>query len=432
MPKPTQHEFNAAEETPRLFSYTPLPDVPIKSKQAHDPVLPQSTPPRSPTPQFGRLYGSSRAMQEVFHMLERVAPSFVSVMIVGESGSGKELIAQTVHEMSPCAHAPFVALNCGAVPATLVEAELFGYEKGAFTGAHKTHRGFFERAQGGTLFLDEITEMPLDLQVRFLRVLETNRFTPVGGSKEIECDVRIVAATNRDPIEAVRDNKLRQDLLYRLAVFPIVLPPLRERDDDVILLAQQFLQELNEQYGTDKRFAPGSEETLRSHAWPGNVRELKNCIQRAYIMADNDVNVATLAPLQRSNRRLGRDVMEFEIGTSLEEVEEKLIIATLDRYCGDKRRAARALGVSLKTIYNRLKEYSREKRGPSAEPKPSPVAATPAPMASDAAPPTESGGSIVVGAAKGEPVSPVRLPATPAGPAGTGPALGVPGVDFAG
>ena len=362
-------------------------------------------------------------------MLERVAPSFVSVMIVGESGSGKELIAQTVHEMSPCADAPFVALNCGAVPATLVESELFGYEKGAFTGAHKTHRGFFERAQGGTLFLDEITEMPLDLQVRFLRVLETNRFTPVGGSREIECNVRIVAATNRDPVEAVRDNKLRQDLLYRLAVFPIVLPPLRERDDDVILLAQQFLQELNEQYGTDKRFAPGSEERLRSHTWPGNVRELKNCIQRAYIMADKDVNIDILAPLRRRERRAGRDVMEFEIGTSLEEVEEKLIIATLDRYCGDKRRAARALGVSLKTIYNRLKEYSREKRGAGAEHRPSTLAASTAIGSADV--PSENKNSIVVGAAKNEAVSPARMSATTASTTDA-PALGVPGVDFAG
>lgn len=399
MSKPTQYESPVTEEVPHLFSYTPLLDVPIRPKHPLDVVLPQSAPPPSSALKFGRLYGSSRAMQEVFHLLERVAPSFVSVMIVGESGSGKELIAQTVHEMSPCAHAPFVALNCGAVPATLVEAELFGYEKGAFTGAHKTHRGFFERAQGGTLFLDEITEMPLDLQVRFLRVLETSRFTPVGGSKEIECDVRILAATNRDPIEAVRDNKLRQDLLYRLAVFPIVLPPLRERDNDVILLAQQFLQELNEQHGTRKRFAAGSEERLRSHTWPGNVRELKNCVQRAYIMADTDVNIDTLTALQHCKRQVGRDVMEFEIGTSLEEVEEKLIIATLDRYCGDKRRAARALGVSLKTIYNRLKEYSREKRRADIEPQPSTL--TPSRAMSKTPDSAESEGSIIVGAASG-------------------------------
>lgn len=426
MSKPTQHESDTAG-VPRLFSYAPLPEVPLQPKQPPDPVLSRSAPPRSSELRFGPLYGSSRAMQEVFHLLERVAPSFVSVMIVGESGSGKELIAQTVHEMSSCAHAPFVALNCGAIPATLVESELFGYEKGAFTGAHKTHRGFFERAQGGTLFLDEITEMPLDLQVRFLRVLETNRFTPMGGSKEIECNVRIVAATNRDPAEAVRDNKLRQDLLYRLAVFPIVLPPLRERDDDVILLAQQFLQELNEQHGTNKQFAAGSEERLRSHSWPGNVRELKNCIRRAYIMADKDVNIDTLAPLQRSKRWAGREVMEFEIGTSLEEVKEKLILATLDRYCGDKRRTARALGVSLKTIYNRLNAYAREKRGADL-PKPVQVTVVPA-TADHAGLPAGSEAAIVVGAAKDKPASPGRTPATPAG---TGPAFGVPGVDFAG
>jgi DNA-binding NtrC family response regulator len=303
-------------------------------------------------------------MQDVFHLLERVAPSYVSVLIVGESGCGKELIAQTLHEMSRCAQAPFVALNCGALPATLVEAELFGYEKGAFTGANRTHQGFFERAHGGTLFLDEITEMPIDLQVRLLRVLETNRLTRVGGTREIECNVRVLAATNRDPLEAVRENRLREDLLYRLAVFPIVLPPLRERDDDVVVLARQFLRELNEQYGTHKQFALGTEEKLCSHHWPGNVRELKNCIQRAYIMSDNNiVKIDTLAPLGQIERSNSRQVMEFEIGTPLEEVEQQLIIATLDRYRGNKRRAAKALGVSLKTIYNRLNEYASDSTG---------------------------------------------------------------------
>lgn len=309
---------------------------------------------------FGRLFGASPAMQDVFHLIERVAPSYVSVLIVGESGCGKELIAQTLHAMSRCSDAPFVALNCGALPPNLVEAELFGYEKGAFTGANRTHQGFFERAHGGTLFLDEITEMPIDLQVRLLRVLETGRVTRVGGDQEIECSVRVLAATNRDPMEALRDNRLREDLLYRLAVFPIVVPPLREREDDVILLANAFLRELNAEYGTAKSFAPDVTEKLRSHHWPGNVRELKNCIQRAYIMADSVVRIDTLAPLGQNDRAGSRQVVEFEIGTPLEEVEQQLIIATLDRYRGDKRRTAKALGVSLKTIYNRLNEYASE------------------------------------------------------------------------
>ncbi|PHV09772.1 sigma-54 interaction domain-containing protein [Chitinimonas sp. BJB300] len=345
---------------PTLFSYTRTSDpTPVKSARSTRANIIEEEDDSDE--KFGRLYGSSPAMAEVFHMIERVAPSDVSVLIVGESGCGKELIAQTIHELSSCADAPFIAINCGALPATLIESELFGYEKGAFTGAQKMHQGFFERAQGGTLFLDEITEMPIDLQVRLLRVLETGRLVRVGGDKEIECDVRVLAATNREPLEAVRDGRLRQDLLYRLAVFPIVLPPLRNRDDDVVLLAQRFLKERNDQYNTHKYFADGVEEKLRQHDWPGNVRELKNCVQRAYIMADKVVDIDTLVPLKPCERTGSRNVMEFEIGTPLEEVERQLIFATLDRFQGNKRRVAKALGVSLKTIYNRLNGYSTDK-----------------------------------------------------------------------
>jgi DNA-binding NtrC family response regulator len=306
---------------------------------------------------FGHLYGSSPAMREVFHLIERVAPSDVSVLIVGESGSGKELIAQTIHDMSPRSAAPFVALNCGALPSTLIEAELFGYEKGAFTGANKTHHGFFERAHGGTLLLDEITEMPIDLQVRLLRVLETGRLNRVGGDCEIECDVRVLAATNREPMAAVRDGILRQDLLYRLAVFPLVIPPLRERGDDVVLLAHRFLAECNAQYGTHKRFAAGFKQRLRGHDWPGNVRELKNCVQRAYIIADTLVEVDSIDPLTPCEASGARNVVEIEIGTSLDLAERQLVLATLDYYQGSKQRTAKALGVSLKTIYNWLAAY---------------------------------------------------------------------------
>jgi DNA-binding NtrC family response regulator len=354
--KPIRHESTDIG-IPTLYSYAREGE---NTAGPVEPVAPPAGLADQPDHAFGRLFGASPAMQDVFHLIERVAPSYVSVLIVGESGCGKELIAQTLHAMSRCAQAPFVALNCGALPANLVEAELFGYEKGAFTGANRTHQGFFERAHGGTLFLDEITEMPVDLQVRLLRVLETNRVTRVGGDQEIECNVRVLAATNRNPMEALRDNRLREDLLYRLAVFPIVVPPLREREDDVILLAHAFLRELNAEYGTSKTFAPDATEKLCSHHWPGNVRELKNCIQRAYIMADSVVHMDTLAPLGQNDRTGSRQVVEFEVGTPLEEVEQQLIIATLDRYRGDKRRAAKALGVSLKTIYNRLNEYASE------------------------------------------------------------------------
>lgn len=309
---------------------------------------------------FGCLYGASPAMREVFHLIAKVAPSDISVLIVGESGCGKELAAQMIHDLSPRADGPFVPLNCGALPATLIEAELFGYEKGAFTGANRTHSGFFERAEGGTLFLDEITEMSVDMQVRLLRVLESGSLVRVGGNREIACQVRVLAATNRDPMEAVRDGVLREDLLYRLAVFPLVLPPLRQRGDDVLLLANRFIEELNEQYENNKHLTESAEEVLRQHHWPGNVRELRNCIQRAYILAEgvDEVEIDTVMPLGQCERARSSDVLEFEIGTSLAEAERQIIFATLDQLQGNKRRTAEVLGVSLKTLYNRLNEYS--------------------------------------------------------------------------
>ena len=236
----------------------------------------------------------------MYDLIERVAHTEATVLIVGESGSGKELVANTIHRMSARAKEAFVAVNCGAIPATLIEAELFGYEKGAFTGAAKTHRGYLERASGGTLFLDEITEMPLEMQVRLLRVLETGSFCRVGGDQEIRAGARIMAATNRDPATAVADNRLREDLMYRLAVFPINLPPLRTRGEDVELLARHFLSDLNHEAGSDKVFSSASLELLRTHPWPGNVRELKNCVQRAFILADEQVELKELAPAVRS------------------------------------------------------------------------------------------------------------------------------------
>jgi DNA-binding NtrC family response regulator len=231
---------------------------------------------------FGPMLGSSPPMQQLYDAISRVAPTNATVLIRGESGTGKELVAQTVHSLSRRRKQPFLALNCGAVSPQLIESELFGHERGSFTGAERTHRGYFERADGGTLFLDEVTEMPLELQVRLLRVLETRMIVRVGAEQEIQTDVRIIAATNRDPEQAVADGKLRQDLLYRLAVFPLEVPALRERGSDVSLLAGAFLAELSRIDGVEKNFTTRALDALEQHSWPGNVRELKNAVERAY------------------------------------------------------------------------------------------------------------------------------------------------------
>ena len=306
---------------------------------------------------FGRLYGSSAVMQEVYRMIEKVAPTEATVFITGESGCGKELVARTIHERSSRARGGFVAINCGAIPQNLIEAELFGHERGAFTGANRQHRGCFERAEGGTLFLDEITEMAPEMQVRLLRVLETGRFTRVGGGGEIRTNVRVLAATNRDAIDAVRDGRLREDLMYRLAVFPIALPPLRERDGDTELLAEHFLQNLNVESAMSKRFSRAALTTIRAYHWPGNVRELKNAVHRAFIMAEEFVEL-DLAGL--ACPAVEGECLRMPVGTSLAEMERQAIFATLDHCRGNKRRAAEMLGVSLKTLYNRLTAYQAE------------------------------------------------------------------------
>jgi DNA-binding NtrC family response regulator len=307
---------------------------------------------------FGDLYGASEVMQELFWMLGKVAPSKAVVLIKGESGTGKELAASTLHKMSGLADKPFVAVNCGAFPANLVEAELFGHERGGFTGAVRLKRGCFERAAGGTLFLDEVTEMPLDMQVKLLRVLETGRFCRVGGDEEIEVEVRVIAATNRCPHEAVNAGSLRSDLLYRLSVIPLVLPALRDRGNDIDLLAKLFLEQLNEDGGTAKAFSAASRQFLHTYSWPGNVRELKNLVQRAYLLADGDLDLPGARAMSGASSVQPTDgrVM-VPLGTSLAESERNLICATLDRCGGNKTRTAEVLGVSLKTLYNRLHEY---------------------------------------------------------------------------
>ena len=305
---------------------------------------------------LGLLLGASQPMQAVYEMITRVAPTDASVFFIGESGTGKDLAAQTLHIISKRSKAPFMPLNCGAISPTLIESELFGHERGSFTGAARRHKGYFERSHTGTLFLDEITEMPIELQVKLLRVLETGQLNRIGGDQPVEVDVRVIAATNRDPHKAVSDGKLREDLLYRLQVFPIHMPPLRERNEDVQLLADHFLGQLNERQGSAKRFTDDSMERLRSHSWPGNVRELKNVVHRAFIMADQEITPRSLP------REVGGDSgfqrsLNFQVGSSIEDVEKRLIMATLEAYGGNKRKTADILGVSLKTLYNRLNQY---------------------------------------------------------------------------
>lgn len=309
---------------------------------------------------FGRLLGASEAMQKVYDQIERVAPTAATVFITGESGTGKELVAQTLHDFSRRRKQPFIAINCGAISPQLIESELFGHEKGSFTGALHEHKGYFERAGGGTLFLDEITEMPIELQVKLLRVLEAGSFMRVGSGQEIEVDVRIVAATNRVPQTAVADGKLREDLLYRLQVFPLHIPPLRERAGDVALLARHLLEEINRAEQTAKIFAPGALELLVEYHWPGNVRELKNIIHRAYIMADDLVHADCLPLQMEKSQEVTGPFFQVRVGSTVAEVEQRLILATLRQCNGNKEQTAEMLGVSLKTLYNRLREYESQ------------------------------------------------------------------------
>jgi DNA-binding NtrC family response regulator len=324
------------------------------------PAAPQAAPGAAQqereVDRLGLLLGASPPMQTVYEMLTRVATTDATVFLIGESGTGKDLGAQTLHHLSRRAKAPFLPLNCGAITPTLIESELFGHERGSFTGANRLHKGYFERAHGGTLFLDEISEMPIELQVKLLRVLETGGFMRIGGDRPVEVDVRVIAATNRDPHKAVEEGKLREDLLYRLSVFPVHMPPLRDRGDDIDLLADYFLGELNQSQGTDKRFTPEAMELLRSHPWPGNVRELKNVIHRAYIMAEEEIEPRSLPREMGGDPGNGRS-LHFQVGASIAEVEKRLILATLELHAGNKRKTADVLGVSLKTLYNRLNTY---------------------------------------------------------------------------
>jgi len=317
---------------------------------------------------YGQLLGASPVMQQLYDHIARVAPTEATVLLAGESGTGKELVAQSIHDRSRRRRMPFLAVNCGAISPNLIESEMFGHERGSFTGAERQHKGYFERADGGTLFLDEITEMPVELQVKLLRVLETGRFMRIGTDREVETDVRVLAATSRDPEAAVADGKLRADLFHRLNVFPLAMPPLRERGEDIAMLAQHFLDEMNRVHGTQKLFSPATLQQLVLHRWPGNVRELRNYVQRAYILSDEAID-ATALPLGLSPAGDGSGpTLEIPVGTSLAEADKRLILATLEQCGGVKKHSAELLGISLKTLYNRLDEYGLQR--PSAEPLP--------------------------------------------------------------
>jgi DNA-binding NtrC family response regulator len=318
---------------------------------------------------FGRLIGRSPAIQEVYDKIERVAPTEATVLLMGESGTGKEIVARTIHELSRRRKNAFLAINCGAISPSLIENEMFGHERGSYTGADRQHKGYFEQADGGTLFLDEISEMPLELQVRLLRVLETGTFMRVGTSRPVAADVRIIAATNRDPREAVRAGRLRDDLYHRLNVFPLVMAPLRERGEDIELIAVHFLEEMNEACGTRKTFAPGAIELMKHHSWPGNVRELKNYIHRVFIMA-GDEGLPGPEPMAEPLSHRGvhafpaasdaspvPPAITVPLGTPLSVVARSLILSTLQHCGGERKRTAEMLGICTKTLYNRLREY---------------------------------------------------------------------------
>ncbi len=376
--------------------------------------------PVSPVSRFGLLVGASAPMQAVYHQITQVAPTQFTVLITGESGTGKELVARTLHDRSPRRARPFVAINCGALSPQLAESELFGHERGSFTGAERQHPGFFEQAAGGTLFLDEITEMPPPMQVKLLRVLESGSFMRVGATSTMTADVRVIAASNRDLAQAVAQGLLREDLFWRLDVFPITLPPLRERRDDIGLIASHLLEQIGHQEGQHRELPAAALSALAAQDWPGNVRELRNLLKRAWVLsAGPQLDPILLASLLRrtapdGEQTKGRAIsglgglidlavrpmamaeppvagagtntgtstgrstgvgecaeadrhrpvrvspvgwLSLPLGISLAEAERRLVEATLLHLGQHREQAAATLGISLKTLYNRLRSY---------------------------------------------------------------------------
>jgi transcriptional regulator with PAS, ATPase and Fis domain len=304
-------------------------------------------------------------MQDVMRLVEQVAPSSASVLITGETGSGKEVLAQTIHKLSPRADRPFVAINCSAIPETLMESEIFGHERGAFTGAAERRIGCFELADGGTLLLDEIGEMPAPTQAKLLRVLEDHKVRRLGSKVETPVDVRVLAATNKEPEQAVANGQLRQDLYFRLNVFHLHLPTLRERKDDLPLLVEHILRDLNVKHGRQVRgVSPDVLELFAGYSWPGNVRELRNVLERAAIVSNRELISRAHLPTDfgRAPATSATDLaaLRFPLGTTVEAAERELILQTLAA-TNNKTRAAEFLGISLKTLHNKLKEYEAAK-----------------------------------------------------------------------
>ena len=316
------------------------------------------------------LIAQSAGMRKVIELVEKVAPSKASVSISGESGTGKEVVARAVHNLSLRRDKPFIAINCASIPATLIESEIFGHERGAFTGADQRRPGVFELAHGGTLFLDELGEIPVDLQAKLLRVLEESRLRRLGGKVELEVDVRVLCATNRDLKQEIKNGRFREDLYFRLNVFQIHLPPLRERREDVPILVQHFVDKFRGD--SAKRVSgvhPEAMEVLKNYEWPGNIRELRNAVERAVILCDGELITREHLPPDMAGKGPERHTFRLPFGLSLDAVEREYILGSLQRNGNNKARTAEVLGVSEKTLYNKLNRYAAEARtqqgGPS-------------------------------------------------------------------
>ncbi|WP_025565614.1 sigma-54 dependent transcriptional regulator [Psychromonas sp. SP041] len=348
-----------------IFHYRMPVDIEILAETLQDvrqSNLPKSTVGQqvstSDLDQFGLLIGSSSPMHRLYRTLRRVAKTDASVFVIGESGAGKELVAQTIHQASDRSQYPFIAINCGAISPDLVDSELFGHNKGAFTGADKPHDGVFKRAEGGTLFLDEITEMPIEHQVKLLRVLETGEYRRVGGETVHIANTRIIAATNRDPQTAIDEQELREDLYFRLAHFPINVPPLRERGSDIVGLAKHFIAHQNAKEVKTKTILEAALDKIAAYDWPGNVRELKHSIERAFILSDDVIKEEHIVSdsLQVTGEDSTLNAL-VPVGVALVAIEKAAIVNTLDNNEGNKTKTAQELGISVKTLYNKLDKY---------------------------------------------------------------------------
>lgn len=309
------------------------------------------------------IIGKAAAMQQVFNLVQKVAGARTSVAIAGESGTGKEMVARAIHDLSPRNGKPFIAVNCSAIPASLMESEIFGHEKGAFTGADARRQGCFELADGGSLFLDEVGELPVELQAKLLRVLEEGTLRRLGGRSEIRVDVRVISATNRDLKAEIKLGQFREDLYFRLNVFYIELPPLKDRREDIPLLVQHFVERFRAESGKKVQGVSSSAlEVLQYYGWPGNIRELRNSIERAVILCEGDLIEPEHLPPEMAGTTAEGTMLKLSLGMPLREVEKEYILGSLRRNGGNKARTAEILGISEKTLYNKLNRYAADAR----------------------------------------------------------------------